>query len=146
MRASELLRKSPASAAIIIADGVPRFHADPISQLNCYNGVGTDNIIWDNYEFGHYLFTLITKNIDDRHFIHEFTSSNYLRLSDAGDPFESFEAKLGRINSSLESYNDRIETIALWGRDPRVEAIIYKWFETEPYFENGKLRLFHHKK
>lgn len=146
MSAGELLRKSPASGTITIADGTPRFHADPIPQLNCYNGIGADNIIWDNYEFGHYLFPLITKNINDRHFIHEFTSSNYLSLNGADDQFGTLDVKLGRLNSSLETYNDRIETIALWGRDPRVEALIYKWFEAEPYFENGNLRLFHHKK
>ena len=146
MTASELLRKSPASITITIREGDFRFHADPVPQLNCYNGIGTNNIVWDNYEFGHYLFPLITKNIEDRHFIHEFTRSEYLGLNDTDEAFGSFEEKLGRINSSLEPYNDRIETVVLWGKDARVEAVLNKWFESEPYFENGNIRLFHHKK
>ena len=145
LSANELLRKSPASATITIKDGSPRFHADPIPQINCYNGINGNNIVWDNYEFGHYLFPLITKNSGDRQFIHELTRSQYIGVDDPDDAFGSYELKLGLINSSLESYNDRIETIALWGRDPRVEAILNKWFASEPYFENGKLRLFHHK-
>ncbi len=146
MSASELLSKSPASATIAIAEGSPRFHADPIPQLNCYNAIGTNNIVWDNYEFGHYLFPLITKNTEDRHFIYDFTRSHYLGRNDPDDALGSFDVKLGLLNSSLESYNDKIETIAIWGRDPRVEAVINRWFEAEPYFENEKLRLFHHQK
>ena len=145
MSASELLRKSPVSATITIKDGSLRFHADPIPQINCYNGINGNNIVLDNYEFGHYLFPLVTKNTGDRQFIHELTRSQYIGVDDPDDAFGSYELKLGLINSSLESYNDRIETIALWGRDPRVEAVLNKWFASEPYFENGKLRLFHHK-
>ena len=146
LTASELLRKSPSSITITIREGDFRFHANPIPQLNCYNGIGTNNIVWDNYEFGHYLFPLITKNIEDRHFIHEFTRSEYLGLTDTVEAFGSFEEKLERINSSLESYNGRIETIVLWGGNDRVESVLNKWFEAEPYFENGNIRLFRHKK
>ena len=145
MSASELLRRSPASATITIKDGSLRFHADPIPQLNCYNGIGTNNIVWDNYEFGHYLFPLITRNPEDREFIHEFTRSQYVGVDDPDDAFGSYDVKLGLINSSLAFYNGRIETIALWGRDARVETVLNRWFEAEPYFERDKLRLFRHK-
>lgn len=145
MDAGELLRKSPSSATITLEENSLRFHASPVGQLNCYNGIGTNNIIWDNYEFGHYLFPLITRNIEDRRFIFDFTRGSFIGLDNTDDGFGNFDIKLGRINSSLESHNDRIETIALWGRDARVEGILNKWFEAEPYFENEKLRLFRHK-
>ena len=145
MSASDLIRNSPSSAMITVKDGSLRFHADPVPQLNCYNGIGTNNIVWDNYEFGHYLFPLITKDPMGRQFIHDLTGSQYLGKDDADDAFGGYETKLARINSGLAIYNDRIETIVLWGRDERIEAILSKWYNTEPYFENGKLRLFHHK-
>lgn len=145
MAAADLLRKSPSSATITLEENSLRFHANPIPQLNCYNGIGTNNMIWDNYEFGHYLFPLITKNVEDRRFIFDLTRGQFMMLDNSDDGFGNFNFKLGLINSSLETDNDRIETIALWGRDPRVEAILNKWFEVEPYFENEKLRLFRHK-
>lgn len=145
MQGSEFLRKSPSIAMVTLEGNSMRFHAHPIAQINCYNGVGTDSLIWDNYEFGHYLFPLTTRNIEDRRFIFDFTQASFIALDNPDDQFGSFEDKLQRINSSLESYNGRIETIALWGRDPRVEAVLSRWFETEPYFENEKLRLFRHK-
>lgn len=145
MEGADLLRKSPASAMITLEDNSLRFHAHPVPQLNCYNGIGTDSLIWDNYEFGHYLFPLTTRNNEDMRFILDLTQASFIGLDNPGDQFGSFDSKLQRIDSSLESHNGRIETIALWGRDPRVEAVLSKWFEAEPYFENEKLRLFRHK-
>lgn len=145
MAAADLLRQSPSSASITLEENSLRFHANPIAQLNCYNGIGTNNIVWDNYEFGHYLFPLIARKIDDQQLIFNFTRGQYIALDDPDDGFGTFDVKLGRIKSSLEAYNDKIETIALWGRDPRVEAMLNKWFESVPYFENEKLRLFRHK-
>lgn len=145
MQGAEILRKSPSSAMITLEDDSLRFHAHPIAQINSYNAIGTQSLVWDNYEFGHYLFPLTTRNIEDRNFIFQFTQSSYIALDNPADQFGGPDVKLERLNSSLESYNDRIETIALWGRDEHVEAVLSKWFEAEPYFENEKLRLFRHK-
>lgn len=145
MEGSEYLRKSPSSAMITLDDTSLRFHAHPVGQLNCYNGIGTDSLVWDNYEFGHYLFPLTTVEPEDKTFVFDLTQSSYIGLDNPADQFGTFDAKLQRISSSLESYNGRIDTIALWGRDPRVEAVLKKWFEAEPYFANEKLRLFRHK-
>ncbi|MEP7212221.1 MAG: hypothetical protein ABI791_04055 [Acidobacteriota bacterium] len=139
---AEELRKSPSSMLITVDSEPLRFHASTIPQLNCYNGIGNNNIIWDNYEFGHYLFPVVTRNVSDRRFIHDLTTSEYL-LSDLSA--DEYEDKINRLNSSLASYNGRIETAAVWGQDPHVEAVLSQWFETEPYFQNGRLRLFRHK-
>jgi len=142
LTAAPYLQNSPSSVTVTFDDESLRFHAHTVPQLNCYNGIGHDNIIWDNYEFGHYLFPVVTKSTADRHFIHTITRGDFYALD---DPNDGFEIRLDRLRSSLEEYNERVDTLAVWGTEPTVEAVLQKWFEPVPYFQNGRVRLFRHK-
>lgn len=142
LSASEALKTSSSTASVTIDDDKLKFHAFPVPQLNNYNGIGSNSIVWDNYEMGHYLFPVVTRNTSDRRFIHDLTGNNLFFLNSPG---EKFAEKLSILDSSLESNNDKIDTIILWGADERVEAVLYKWFEPQPYFQNGKVRLLRHR-
>jgi len=142
LSASQALKTSSSIASVTIDADNLKFHAFAVPQLNNYNGIGSDSVIWDNYEMGHYLFPVVTRSAEDRRFIHDFTGSNLFILK---NPNENFAEKLSILDSSLEADNDKIDTIILWGAEARVEAILYKWFEPAPYFQNGEVRLLRHK-
>ena len=142
MAGAEQLRSSRSTILVTFENNSLRYHANTIPQLNCYNGISTDNIVWDNYEFGHYLFPLVTKSEADRRFIHDLTTSQFYSLD---NPSDGYEDRYYRLESSLSAYNERIDTLAIWGEEPRVEELLQRWFEREPYFQSGRLRLFRHR-
>ncbi len=61
---------------------------------------------------------------------------------DLCNPNENIDEKLAHINSLLDSHNDKISVMLVWGSDERVEAVLKKWFEDKPFFQNERVRLF----
>ncbi|HLL99865.1 MAG TPA: hypothetical protein VK400_02315, partial [Pyrinomonadaceae bacterium] len=126
----------------IIEDGL-RYHSLPTGQMDNYLGIGRKNVqVWDNYEIGHYLFPIVAKEISHRQFVLGYTGSNVFALNDKS---VNFDEKLSKLAALLEANNDKIDVLLVWGKDARVEAILNKWFESEPYFQSGDVRLFRHR-
>jgi hypothetical protein len=96
-------------------------------------------MLWDDYETGYRVFPVTAARDDDRAFIREFTNHNIFRL---GSAEENFDERLSKFSGVLAKSNGRIDTMIVWGRDQRVETALSKWYETEPYFENGQVRLY----
>lgn len=140
--AAQELKKSSSIASVTLESNSIKFHANPIPQMNNYNGIANNIIVWDNYEMGHYLFPVVTQNISDRQFIRDFTSSNFFQLN---NPDENFDEKLDKFNKILALNHNKIETVIVWGTNPKAEAVLSNWFETTAYFQNSRVRLFHHK-
>ncbi len=129
------------ASVVLIEDGL-RFHSLPMTQMTNYLGFGKNIIVWDNYEAGHYLFPIIAKNPADKQFIFDLTTSNVFSIN---NPSEKFDEKLSKLDSVFSNNPVKIKTLIVWGTDARVEAVIFKWFEAQPFFENGHIRLFHSK-
>jgi hypothetical protein len=128
-------------ASIIVIEDATRFFAMPEAHLNTLNGVGRDLVVWDNYELAHYLFPIVARIDADREFVRALASSHAFDLSDDSEPFE---AKLAKLEACLRTDHGRIGKMLVWGVDPRVDALLRQWFEPEPYFVNGRVRLFRH--
>jgi hypothetical protein len=116
-----------------------QFKPIPRSNLTPYVAVGKNTRALDNYELGYYLFPTIASDGEDRLFIYEFRESNTFNFC---DPSEQFEAKAARLTRTLENYHEKIDVMLVWGTDPQIEPLIRRWFETAPFFENDRLRLF----
>ena len=129
-------------AAITIEPNGSRFSANSVSSLDNFIGIGRDVFIWDNYEFGHYLFPVIAKRKADQEFVLEYTSHNAFKLD---DPQNHSEERINKLAEILESDHQRIGTLLVWGTDPQIESAYQPWFEPEPYFVNGRVRLYRHK-
>ncbi|MDQ3799092.1 MAG: hypothetical protein M3384_06560 [Acidobacteriota bacterium] len=126
----------------IIEDGL-RYHSLPTGQMDNYLGIGDRGIqVWDNYEIGHYLFPIVAKEISHRQFVLGYTGSNVFALNDKS---VNFDEKLSKLAALLEANNNKIDTLLVWGKDARVEAVLSRWFESEPYFQSGEVRLFRHR-
>jgi len=129
-------------AAITIEPNGSRFSANSVSSLDNFIGIGRDVFIWDNYEFGHYLFPVIAKRKADQEFVLEYTSHNAFKLD---DPQNHSEERINKLTEIFASDHERIDTLLVWGTDPQVESAYQPWFEPEPYFVNGRVRLYRHK-
>jgi hypothetical protein len=84
----------------------------------------------------------VAKDISHRKFVLEYTGNSAFPLNDKS---VDFAARLAKLESLLAANNEKIDVILVWGKDARVEAVLSRWFENEPYFESGELRLFRHR-
>jgi hypothetical protein len=105
-------------------------------------GVGKRTRVWDNYEIGYYLFPVTAKNPQDQQFVSDFRESSNFELC---DPNEKAEGKLNQLNELINTHHDRINVILIWNGDGRAMPFLSEWYENEPFYENGRIRLFRHR-
>ncbi len=129
------------ASVVFVEDGL-RFHSLPTTQLSNYLGIEKKAIVRDNYEIGHYLFPIIAKNSIDKQFTFDLTTSNVFILN---KPDEKFDDKSVKLDLLLSNNREKIQTLIVWGKNPQIEAVLFKWFKSEPVFENGNVRVFHQK-
>lgn len=126
-------------ASIVVVKDTIRFHALPTTQMVNYLGNNRNLIVVDNYEFGHNLFPVVTRDDEMRKFILDLTKSNVVYLK---NPREDFAANLSDLDSCLTANSGKIDVMLLWGRNEQAENILRKGFASEPYYESGRIRLF----
>ncbi len=127
--------------SVIFVQDKSRFRPIPTASLSPLLGIGKDGRVWDNYELGYYLFPVIARTRGDEAFVSAFREASTYNLD---DPSENVADKLKRLETLLETENRRIEVLLVWNEQPEFIPIRSKWFETEPYFVSGDLRLYRH--
>lgn len=127
-------------ASVILIENGGRFNAAPTAMINNYLGIGSNRIVWDNYEIGHYLFPVVAKNEADKSFVFDLTRHSALSLN---NKVQDFEQKLQNLDSVLNSHHQKIQFLIVWGRDPRVYGVLNKWFTIS--HENERVRVLRHK-
>lgn len=136
------IKDSDTFASVILIENGCRYKSSPLTNINLLYGFGKNTVIWDNYELGYYLFPVVAVNSADKRFIYDFRESNAFELCDKN---EKFEEKLFKLNSILDSNNEKIQVMLVWNEDLRVQSILNKWYEDKPFFQNGRVKLFRHK-
>jgi hypothetical protein len=137
--ASSAIPEEASLVAVTIEEDPFRFMATPTSSINNYNGILRNATIWDNYEFGHYLFPLVYKEKRDQEFVRRMTIVNAYALK---APLPIAEQRLVDLESLLASEENKINTVVLWGSEPRIDAIVKRSFASEPVLVNGRVKLF----
>lgn len=99
-------------------------------------------MVLNNYEIGHRLFPIVAKSETDRQLMFDFPSA---AVNLSNNSKESLDEKLSKLDSAMSAHHDKIKVLLIWDSDPAVEAVFAKWFETEPFFRQGRVRLFRHK-
>jgi len=127
---------------VVLSGDSHRFHSLPTTGMGNYLGIGRNITVWNNYEIGHRLFPIVAKNEADRKFMFDFPSAA-VNLSNNFQ--ESLDEKLSKLDSALAANHGKIKILLLWDSNPAVEAVFAKWFETEPFYSHGRVRLFRHK-
>lgn len=136
---SQKIPENDSLLSVIMIEDSPRFHATPELNMNNLNGLSHKHFIWDNYELAYFVFSIKTVENSDQNFIRLLVTSNAFALTTID---EEFEEKLSRLETALSENSEKIDTLILWRRNQRVEAILSKWFEPTPYYESGNVRLY----
>jgi hypothetical protein len=139
---SAMITEKDSVFPVVLSGESRRFHSLPTTGMGNYLGIGRNIQVWNDYEIGHRLFPIVAKNEADRQFMFDFPSAA-VNLSNNSE--ESLDEKLSKLDSALAANHGKIKILLIWDSDPAVEAVFAKWFETEPFFTNGRVRLFRHK-
>ncbi|MBX6316536.1 MAG: hypothetical protein IRY99_27025, partial [Isosphaeraceae bacterium] len=111
------------------------YRANPILHVDNQLGIGTGNIVWNNYETAHYYFPVQFRP-DLRHppaFVFE-------EVAIRDDPADAPErARLWE--QLLQEYHDLLDVLVVWGSDPRLDGITARWFDPEPMYDDGWVRV-----
>ena len=97
-----------------------RFRANPLVHLDCWLGVGTQNVVWSNYEAAYYYFPVRVRPGPDTPPIREFEA---ISIMDA--PKDAPE-RLARWTTLLDTYHPAIDRLVLWGHNPELERATEK--------------------
>jgi hypothetical protein len=114
-----------------------RFRANALLHADCLLGLGTDNVIWSNYETRFYYFPVQFHPGLDR--------PNALELEEIAlqdDPRDA-DVRYRRWEQLLQRHHAAIDVLVVWATDPRLDAIDARWFE--PVAEDGPLRVLRHR-
>ena len=131
-----------ALASVSLIESQARFSSVTEAQRDGYLDFRQKTTILDNYELGYELFPVVLKEPRDRNLTRDLASSNLIRTNTQDNRFRK---ELEEFSEALSRHHQRIGTLIMWGRNPDVEAVVQEWFDSRPYFERGRVRLFRHK-
>ena len=117
-----------------------RFRANPIHNLSNMLGIGTGNVVWNNYGPSLYYFPIKFKD--------ESTGECARSLSDVSqfeynDPDVDIEEQIEYWSLMLEENHDKIDALVVWGSAPTLDAANAQWYGPRPVFDTGQTRVFH---
>jgi hypothetical protein len=114
-----------------------RFRANPRVHLDCWLGVGTQNIIWSNYEAAYYYFPVRLRPDRLAPPVREFEAISIL------DRPEDAERRRHRWSTLLEEFHPVIDRLVLWGRDEGIEQTTSTWYDRTVL--DGPLQVWSHR-
>lgn len=139
---TKVIADNDSLGAINLIENSCRYKSSPLGSITVLYGIGKNTRIWDNYEIGYYLFPVVLQNPSDRQFVNEFRDVGNFELCSAN---ENISEKFGKLTTLLDLHSDKISVMLVWGNDERVDAVLKKSYQDKPFFQNGRVRLFHHR-
>jgi hypothetical protein len=122
IRAREAVKDGQRIAALLVSTR-SRFRANPLLHAANWLGVGTGNIIWNNYETLHYYFPVQFQPGIDRPFPDDLEwVSIHEDPRDAGERSRVWE-------QILTQHADSIDVVVVWKTDPTLDSITARWFD-----------------
>ena len=105
---------------IMMLSAIPRrFRAEPLLHADGLLGMGTANILWNNYETRYYYFPVRFREGLDHP---DTVELEKIALSEEPDRVERWAAL-------LERYQEITDVVIVWGRDPALDAVTERWFQ-----------------
>ncbi len=111
-----------------------RFRSNSVLHADNLLGLGTGNVVWNNYETRYYYFPVQFRPGVDRP-----DPVDLEGLAIADDPGDA-AARAERWERVLRKHLASIDVLVVWGSDPRLDAITARWFQTVR--QEGKIRVF----
>ncbi len=114
------------------------YKANPLLHADCLLGVGDrrkgfgiGTIVWSNYETRYYYFPVRIRPDVSHPPVVEFE-----RVAILDGPADRDE-RARRWEALLAGHHREIDTLVVWGDDPRLDAIAGRWFDPRPVFREG---------
>ncbi len=120
--------------ATLLIDIRTRFRANSLLHADNLLGVGTGNIIWNNYETVHYYFPVQFRPGVDRPI-----SSDLEQVAITEGAMAAGRARLWR--QAIEPHLGAIDAVLVWGTDAELDAINARWFKTVYNDPTGRVRV-----
>jgi hypothetical protein len=116
-----------------------RFRANPIHNLSNMLGIGTGNVVWNNYGPSLYYFPIKFKD--------ETIGERARTLSDVSqfeynNPRVDIDEHVAYWSQTLAENHDRIDALVVWGSAASLDAANARWYGPRPVFDSGKTRVF----
>lgn len=128
--------------ATVLALRPSRFRVIPLLNLDTLLGVGTGNIVWNNYQAGSYLFPVTYRTSEEARLGERVAATNRINLAAAPD---GVGTQLDGWAQVLARYEGEMDVLIVWGRVEQLDEINRKWFGPDPVFEGGDVRVFMHR-
>lgn len=126
----------------VLALDPTRFRVVPLLNLDTLLGVGTGNVVWNNYQAGSYLFPVTYRTDEEARLGERVAATNRINLA---APPADLNTQLHGWAQVLERYEREMDVLVVWGRVEQLDEINGKWFGPEPVFEDGGVRVFTHR-
>jgi hypothetical protein len=112
----------------------PPFRANPLLHADMMLGIGTGNIIWNNYET---LFSYFPVHFREGIKHPPVAVMDEFGLDDDNPAFQ--ELRRQRWDDLLLRHHAEIDELLVWGYDPWLDAVSDRWYQT--VFQTGEVRL-----
>jgi hypothetical protein len=123
--------------ATLLAQVQGRSRANPLLHADNLLGLETGNVVWSNYETRYYYFPVQFRAGLDRP-----DSIELETIAIEDDPRDAVD-RARRWEELLLRHHAAIDVLAVWGNDPRLDAISARWFV--PAAAEGPLRILRHR-
>lgn len=110
--------------ATLLVDMNPRFRSNPLLHADNLLGIGTGNIVWNNYETRHYYFP-----VQFRPEIARPTSNDFEQIANTEGP-ASANLRASWWQQVVDDHLEQIDAVLVWGSDPLLDAINGQRFDT----------------
>ena len=125
----------------LMIDARGRYIASPLPNLCNIFGVGSENMIWNNYGPNSYYFPIKFENQLSRDLSELFFRMQFNYLGNR----ETAGEGLAMWFNLLKQYHTEIDVLIIWNSTPEVDAINSVWFRHEPAFSQGRMRVLKHR-
>ena len=129
--------------ALMVPDPRTHYVVNPLPSIANQLGVSSDAVVWNNYGPAYYYFPVAFRSEQVRDQWKRVDSLNQLLLSGEGEAVA--RKNPGEWVAALGAALDQTDVLIVWGSAPWFEAHCEKWFQPQPFFEQGELRAFRHR-
>ena len=108
---------------VLVLEPYGRYRPAPRLHVDCLLGLGTLNVIWNNYETAHYYFP-VQLRADVPH--PPATAFEAFAMLDR--PADA-DARQETLRQLLSQYHPTIDRLVVWGTGPALEPLLDRWYE-----------------